>query len=107
MAATPAAARRFGPFCAEHGADLFLVQSQVSSARHLAIGYDPRTHAVRWKTDIMIGDVTTVYETTAKPSELSEGRLFTQYKLLTETKNVVQFALLFGTTWFSFSPFIL
>ena len=24
------AARRFGPFCAEHGADLFLVQSQVS-----------------------------------------------------------------------------
>jgi IMP dehydrogenase len=41
VAATPAAARRFGPFCAEHGADLFLVQSQVSSARHLAIGYDP------------------------------------------------------------------
>src|SRR6476660_6614840 len=40
-AATPAAARRFGPFCAEHGADLFLVQSQVSSARHLASGYDP------------------------------------------------------------------
>ena len=40
-AATPAAARRFGPFCAEHGADLFLVQSQVSSARHLATGYDP------------------------------------------------------------------
>jgi len=41
VAATPAAARRFGPFCAEHGADLFLVQSQVSSARHLAAGYDP------------------------------------------------------------------
>ena len=41
VAATPAAARRFGPFCAEHGADLFLVQSQVSSARHLATGYDP------------------------------------------------------------------
>jgi len=41
VAATPAAARRFGPFCAEHGADLFLVQSQVSSARHLAQGYDP------------------------------------------------------------------
>ena len=41
VAATPAAARRFGPFCAEHGADLFLVQSQVSSARHLARGYDP------------------------------------------------------------------
>ena len=31
VAATPAAARRFGPFCAEHGADLFLVQSQASS----------------------------------------------------------------------------
>ena len=41
VAATPAAARRFGPFCAEHGANLFLVQSQVSSARHLATGYDP------------------------------------------------------------------
>jgi len=41
VAATPAAARRYGPFSAEHGADLFLVQSQVSSARHLATGYDP------------------------------------------------------------------
>jgi IMP dehydrogenase len=41
VAATPAAARRFGPFCAEHGAELFLVQSQVSSARHLATEYDP------------------------------------------------------------------
>ena len=41
VAATPAAARRWGPFCAEHGADLFLVQSQVSSARHLATQYDP------------------------------------------------------------------
>jgi IMP dehydrogenase len=41
VAATPAVARRLGPFCAEHGADLFLVQSQVSSARHLATGYDP------------------------------------------------------------------
>ena len=41
ISATPAAARRWGPFCAEHGADLFLVQSQVSSARHLATGYDP------------------------------------------------------------------
>jgi IMP dehydrogenase len=40
VAATPAAARRLGPFTAEHGADLFLVQSQVSSARHLASGYD-------------------------------------------------------------------
>ena len=41
VAATPAAARRWGPFCAEHGAELFLVQSQVSSARHLATDYDP------------------------------------------------------------------
>jgi IMP dehydrogenase len=41
VAATPGAARRLGPFSAEHGADLFLVQSQVSSARHLATGYDP------------------------------------------------------------------
>jgi IMP dehydrogenase len=41
VSATPGAARRWGPFCAEHGADLFLVQSQVSSARHLASGYDP------------------------------------------------------------------
>lgn len=40
VSATPAAARRLGPFCAEHGADLFLVQSQVSSARHLATGYE-------------------------------------------------------------------
>jgi IMP dehydrogenase len=41
VAATPAVARRLGPFCAEHGADVFLVQSQVSSARHLAAGYEP------------------------------------------------------------------
>jgi IMP dehydrogenase len=40
VAATPAAARRLGPFCAEHGADAFLVQSQVSSARHIAAGYE-------------------------------------------------------------------
>jgi IMP dehydrogenase len=41
VSATPAAARRWGQFCAEHGADLFLVQSQVSSARHLASDYEP------------------------------------------------------------------
>jgi IMP dehydrogenase len=41
VAATPGAARRFGLFCAEHGADVFLVQSQVSSARHLASEYEP------------------------------------------------------------------
>jgi IMP dehydrogenase len=41
ISATPAAARRWGPFCAEAGADAFLVQSQVSSAQHLASGYEP------------------------------------------------------------------
>ncbi|MFN8517882.1 MAG: GuaB3 family IMP dehydrogenase-related protein [Chloroflexota bacterium] len=41
VAATPSAARRFGRLCADAGADLFLVQSQVSSARHIATGYDP------------------------------------------------------------------
>ncbi len=41
VAATPAVARRLGPLCAEQGADMFLVQSQVSSARHLAAGYEP------------------------------------------------------------------
>ncbi len=41
ISATPAAARRWGPFCAEAGADVFLVQSQVSSARHLASSYEP------------------------------------------------------------------
>jgi IMP dehydrogenase len=41
LAATPAAARHWGPFCAEQGADAFLVQSQVSSARHIASGYEP------------------------------------------------------------------
>lgn len=40
VAATPAVARRFGPFCAQHGAEAFLVQSQVSSARHIASGYE-------------------------------------------------------------------
>jgi IMP dehydrogenase len=41
FSATPGVARRYGPLCAEHGADLFLLQSQVSSARHLATGYEP------------------------------------------------------------------
>jgi IMP dehydrogenase len=41
VAATPGVARKFGPFSAEHGADVFLVQSQVSSARHIATEYDP------------------------------------------------------------------
>ena len=41
ISATPTAARRWGPFCAEQGADVFLVQSQVSSAQHLASGYEP------------------------------------------------------------------
>jgi IMP dehydrogenase len=41
VSATPATARAWGPFCAEHGADAFVVQSQVSSAQHLAAGYEP------------------------------------------------------------------
>jgi IMP dehydrogenase len=41
VAATPAAARDLGSFAADHGADVFLVQSQVSSPRHLAAGYEP------------------------------------------------------------------
>jgi IMP dehydrogenase len=41
VAATPGVARRFGPLAAEQAADLFLVQSQVSSARHIATRYDP------------------------------------------------------------------
>ena len=41
FSATPGVALRFGALCAEAGADLFLVQSQVSSARHVASGYSP------------------------------------------------------------------
>ena len=41
FSATPGIALRFGELCAAAGADLFLVQSQVSSARHVASGYDP------------------------------------------------------------------
>jgi IMP dehydrogenase len=41
VSATPGVARRYGALCADHGADLFLLQSQVSSARHLATGYEP------------------------------------------------------------------
>jgi IMP dehydrogenase len=41
LSATPAAARHWGPICAELGADAFLVQSQVSSPQHLASGYRP------------------------------------------------------------------
>jgi IMP dehydrogenase len=41
VAATPGVARHLGPLAADSGADLFLVQSQVSSARHLATAYEP------------------------------------------------------------------
>lgn len=41
FSATPGVALRFGELCAQAGADLFLVQSQVSSARHVASGYAP------------------------------------------------------------------
>lgn len=61
VAATPAAARRFGAFCAEHGADLFLVQSQVSSARHLAADYEPLSLAEFTRTlpiPVAVGNTT-------------------------------------------------
>ena len=41
LSVTPAAARHLGPLAAEHGADILLVQSQVSSSQHLASGYEP------------------------------------------------------------------
>ena len=64
VAATPAAARKLGPFCAEHGADAFLVQSQVSSARHIASGYEALSLAdfTRFmKIPVAVGN-TTSYE---------------------------------------------
>src|SRR5207247_10363699 len=71
VAATPAAARRWGPFCAEHGADLFLVQSQVSSARHLATGYDPLSLAdfTRFMPIPVAGGHTTNSEPAPAPME--------------------------------------
>jgi IMP dehydrogenase len=61
LAATPGAALRWGAFCAERGADLFLVQSQVSSARHLASGYEPLELAeftARMPIPVAVGNTT-------------------------------------------------
>ena len=41
VSATPGIAGKYGRLCARLGADLFLLQSQVSSARHIATGYQP------------------------------------------------------------------
>jgi IMP dehydrogenase len=61
LAATPGAALRWGTYCAERGADLFLVQSQVSSARHLASGYEPLELAeftARMPIPVAVGNTT-------------------------------------------------
>ena len=78
LSATPAAARRWGPYCAEHGADAFLVQSQVSSARHLASGYEPLelaefTHLLG--IPVMVGN-TTSYEAASQLMEQGIAAIF-------------------------------
>jgi IMP dehydrogenase len=64
VAATPAAARHLGPLAAQAGADIFLVQSQVSSARHLATGYEPLALAEFTKTmpiPVCVGNTTSYH----------------------------------------------
>ena len=64
VAATPAAARRLGPVAAEAGADIFLVQSQVSSARHLAAGYEPLAlsdFAAQMHIPVAVGNTTSYH----------------------------------------------
>jgi IMP dehydrogenase len=64
VAATPAAARRLGPIAAEAGADIFLVQSQVSSARHLAAGYEPLAlsdFAAHMRIPVAVGNTTSYH----------------------------------------------
>jgi IMP dehydrogenase len=78
LAATPAAARRWGPFCAEHGADAFLVQSQVSSAQHLASGYEPlelREFTRLLGIPVAVGN-TTSYEAAAQLMEQGIAAIF-------------------------------
>jgi IMP dehydrogenase len=78
ISATPAAARRWGPFCAEHGADVFLVQSQVSSAQHLASGYQPLELAEFSKLmgiPVAVGN-TTSYEAAAALMEQGIAAIF-------------------------------
>jgi IMP dehydrogenase len=78
LAATPAAARRWGPFCAEHGADAFLVQSQVSSAQHLASGYEPlelREFTRLLGIPVWVGN-TTSYQAAAQLMEQGVAAIF-------------------------------
>jgi IMP dehydrogenase len=78
ISATPAAARRWGPFCAQHGADVFLVQSQVSSAQHLASGYEPLELADFSKLmgiPVAVGN-TTSYEAAAALMEQGIAAIF-------------------------------
>ena len=78
MSATPASARRWGPFCAEHGADVFLVQSQVSSAQHLASGYEPLELAEFTKLmsiPVAVGN-TTSYEAVVRLLEQGIAAIF-------------------------------
>ncbi|MFV2062300.1 MAG: GuaB3 family IMP dehydrogenase-related protein [Chloroflexota bacterium] len=78
VSSTPAAARRWGPFCAEHGADVFLVQSQVSSAQHLASGYQPLQLGEFTRLmgiPVMVGN-TTSYEAAAQLMEQGIAAIF-------------------------------
>lgn len=78
ISATPAAARRWGPFCAEHGADVFLVQSQVSSAQHLASAYEPLDLAAFTRLmgiPVAVGN-TTSYEAAAALMEQGIAAIF-------------------------------
>jgi IMP dehydrogenase len=78
LAATPGAARRWGPFCAEQGADAFLVQSQVSSAQHLASGYEPlelREFTRLMGIPVAVGN-TTSYEAAAQLMEQGIAAIF-------------------------------
>ena len=61
VAATPQAIGRHGDAVVAAGADLLLVQSQVSSARHLATGYAPLELAAfvaRTKIPVAVGNTT-------------------------------------------------
>ncbi len=76
-------AQRWGPFCAEQGADVFLVQSQVSSAQHLAAGYEPlelsRLHAAHGhpgggrQHDLVRGGAASSWSRASPPSSWASG----------------------------------
>jgi IMP dehydrogenase len=78
VSATPGAAQRWGPYCAEQGADVFLVQSQVSSAQHLASGYEPLELSEFTKLmgiPVAVGN-TTSYEAAARLMEQGIAAIF-------------------------------